>query len=154
MEKNGRSFGKTSRDSSETSVKVFKYRVATGPWNSWMFLNILEFYLVLNCSWKSVCFQPWFLNVLEFFNSMNIFVLHVLCFRYMVLLSDLYNLTLGIWIFYFCPWKPLFCSWNVLKLLLNFFYNLSGHPEILPLYNYFEIRKARLGCVILFYEVN
>ena len=28
----------------------------------------------------------------------------------------------------FFPWKPIFCSWNVLELFLNFFKILSGHP--------------------------
>jgi len=42
-----------------------------GDWSlkSW---NVLEFYLFLNCSGKSV-FDPWFLNVLEFFQFYEYF---------------------------------------------------------------------------------
>ena len=94
---------------------------------SWMFLNVLEFYLVLNCSWKSVFStlgSSMFLN----FSILWIFLYCMFYVSYTWYIERPLYLTLGIWIFYFCLRKPIFFSWNILELFLNFFLNLSGHP--------------------------
>ena len=69
-----------------------------------MFLNVLEFYLVLNCSWKSVFFHPWFLNVLEFFNYMNIFCLENQYFVFEMFLNFIRDFFFLIWVAWITKW--------------------------------------------------
>ena len=84
---------------------------------SWILL-VLELFLE-NVGFSHLVFECFWIFAIQWIMSNCMWMFYV---------STGYQCLLKLFENNFFPWKPIFCSWNVLKLFLNFFIILSGHP--------------------------
>ena len=104
------------------------------PWNPWMFLNVLEFNLVLNCSWKKCVFPPLVLECSWIFQFYEYFCIACFMFQVHGILNDiLYIFNLRHLNFLFLSLKTnilfLKCSWIVRKIWVATL-NTTRNPRV------------------------